>query len=69
MPLIELQPFLPFVNKFEKIYENSPNRVDIMVKSVIFKVNKGRKFSQNTFKAGIPYSECWPGVVKHMCEV
>ena len=31
-----------FVNKFEKIYENSPNRVDIMVKSVIFKVHKGR---------------------------
>ena len=26
-----------FVNKFEKIYENSPNRVDIIVKSVIFK--------------------------------
>ena len=42
MPLIWNVAFAFFVNKFEKINENSPNRVDIMVKFVIFKVHKGR---------------------------
>ena len=54
-----------FVNKFERIYENSPNRVAIIVKSVIFKVHNGGLFRQNPFKAGNPYSECCPGVRKH----
>ena len=45
--------FCVSVNKFEKIYENSLNSVDVMVTSVIFKVHKGREFSKNSRLAAL----------------